>query len=610
MSIPFVTTRLTRLLVAALLVCCAGACRNAFGQEAPATTKSILYQVRAANERLEMVVHSSRILTLELKIPKAQVNNPDLLDLTPIAANQLQIHAKKPGITQVNLWDENGDIHAIDVVIDGDPRELERALQSIFPTSSVKIIPTATSVVLSGYVDRADQVSKITQIAEEYYPKVINNLTVGGAQQVLLYVKVMEISRTKLRQLGFDWAQFSSSDFVSSTISGLITKGSTTAALSRTASAFTSSGKETFQFGVLDNNSSFFGFLQALEGNQLVKVLAEPTVVALSGRPAYFLEGGKVPYPVVSGLGSVNVAFQDYGTQVDFVPIVIGNGYVHLDVRPSVSEVDNSVAVTLNGTTVPGFSSRTVDTAVELKFGQTLALAGLIQQRIETTKNQIPVLGELPILGAAFRSINESVNEIELLILVRPELAEGMDCDQVPPYGPGENTESPNAYNFYINGFIETPIKPKDGDLPGGSIGMGSAIAPEGAGPGVSPFTGGGSITGPPPVVVDRNSEPYAPPRVIIRSVPVPAEAVPAGPPTLAPPNNLPAPPSARITPPSVPRTAAVPARTNSAAKSNSPGASPPSYNPSQPNSKQPTPKKPVGDMPGFLGPSGYDVGK
>ncbi len=140
----------------------------------------ILFKVRAANERLEMTIHSSRLLTLEMKIPRAQVSNPDLLDLTPISANQLQIYAKKTGVTQVNLWDEQGNIHAIDVVINGDPRELALTLQALFPTSSIKVYPTATGVALSGYVDRADQVSKITRVAEDYYPKVINNITVGG----------------------------------------------------------------------------------------------------------------------------------------------------------------------------------------------------------------------------------------------------------------------------------------------------------------------------------------------------------------------------------------------------------------------------------------------
>ncbi len=396
-------------------------------------------------------------------------------------------------------------------------------------------------------------------------------------------MKIMEISRSKLRTLGIDWAQFSSGDFVTSSIGGLITKGTTTASLARTTGSFTTTGTETMQFGVLESNASFFSFIQALQQNLLVKVLAEPTLVAVSGRPAYFMDGGKVPYPVVSGLGSVNVAFQDYGTQVDFVPIILGNGYVRLEVRPSVSEIDNSVAVTLNGTTVPGFTTRTVDTGVELKMGQTLALAGLIQQRVESTRNAVPVLGDVPLVGALFRRMTDTQNEIELLVLVRPELAEAMDCDQVPPTGPGENSENTSDYNFYINGQIEQPPQPRGAgrDHSGGLNGLsaegvgGFTTAPYAAGPTcegppapgglMTPLGGtmgaaGGGMAGPPntgfvaPVYTPPGANPagpgyYAPPP---QSSPAP-EQVPPGSPPRAPANSLPTPGSASSSPPTAP---------------------------------------------------------
>ena len=177
----------------------------------------------------------------------------------------------------------------------------------------------------------------------------------------------------------------------------------------------------------LNSNASFFGFIQALQQNNLIKTLAEPTLVTVSGRPAYFLAGGSVPYPIPSGLGTTSVAFKDFGTQVDFVPIVLGNGNVRLEVRPQVSALDYSIELNINGSLVPGFTVRTVDTGVELKVGQTLALAGLIQSRIESTKRQVPWIGDLPVIGTLFRSVSESMNEVELLILVRPELAEAME---------------------------------------------------------------------------------------------------------------------------------------------------------------------------------------
>ena len=168
---------------------------------------SIVYKVQSPNERLEMTVHTSRILTMDQKIPQAQVNNPDILELTPLSPNQIQISAKTAGVTQVNLWGEDKKLYTVDVIVYGDAQELAMMLRATFPNAALKVVPVANSVLISGYVDQPEHIDRIIRIAEEYYPKVINNMTVGGVQQVLLHVKVMEVSRTKLRQLGFDFAK-------------------------------------------------------------------------------------------------------------------------------------------------------------------------------------------------------------------------------------------------------------------------------------------------------------------------------------------------------------------------------------------------------------------
>ncbi|HPP53534.1 MAG TPA: pilus assembly protein N-terminal domain-containing protein, partial [Thermoguttaceae bacterium] len=186
------------------------------------SSSPVIRKIENPSERLEMVANTSRILTLEKKIPQAQVNNPDLLELTALSPNQIQLHAKKPGVTQVNLWDENQRIYSIDVVIYGNAEELTLILRTQFPKASIKAAPISNGVLLSGYVDKPEDVSRIIEIAQEFYPKVISNITVGGVQQVLLHVKVMEVSRTKLRQLGFDWAQVINSHTIVSSASGLL----------------------------------------------------------------------------------------------------------------------------------------------------------------------------------------------------------------------------------------------------------------------------------------------------------------------------------------------------------------------------------------------------
>jgi pilus assembly protein CpaC len=419
-------------------------------------TNPVEYAVTRTSQRLEMVVNTSRILTLDKEVPRAMVNNPDVVRVVPLSPSKVQVSALKPGVTQVNLWDEDGNLYTVNLIIIGDAQELDMLLQTEFPQASLRVRPLATSVVLSGRVDRPEDVSRIVRMAEDYYPKVINNIAVGGVQQVLLHVRVMEVSRTKLRALGFDWANFGSSDFVVQTVAG--TLGSFT----QTGTA-EGTGGATVTFGLIGPDNSFFGFLEALRDNNMAKVMAEPTLVTVSGRPAAFNAGGEFPILVPQSLGTISVEYKQFGTRVDFVPIVLGNGNIRLEVRPQVSELDNANGVTLNGTRIPGLRTRWVDTAVEMQAGQTLALAGLIQTRIEAQNRGIPWLADLPWAGAAFRRVEEQQNEIELVVTVRPELVDALDPHEVPQCLPGEQSTSPNDVELYFRGYLEVPNCCSDG---------------------------------------------------------------------------------------------------------------------------------------------------
>jgi pilus assembly protein CpaC len=444
-----------RLAISALLLTCtvAVAADPQERQERPGDR--LVRKIQSSNERMELIVNSSRILTLDQKILQYQVNNPDLMDLTPLAPDQIQLHAKKAGVTQVNLWDKDKNVYSIDVLILGDAEELSVHLRQLFPKATIRVIPMANGALLDGYVDQPEHVSRIIQIAEEFYPKVISNITVGGVQQVLLHVKVMEVSRTKMRSLGFDWAKMTSQNLVISGVSQLLT-GVADPTGSVGPRAVTSSDT-TFAFRVIDGSSAFFGVLEALRQDDLMKILAEPNLTTVSGRPAFFNCGGEFPILVPESMGTVAIEYKKYGTQVDFVPIVLGNGRIRLEVRPRVSEIDNSRTVTVSSITVPGLSVREVDTGVELSAGQTLAIAGLVQSRIEAQRRGMPWVGELPYLGALFRHVEERNNEVELLILVTPELVDAMDAHEVPRCGPGQETASPNDWQLFMRGHIEVP---------------------------------------------------------------------------------------------------------------------------------------------------------
>jgi pilus assembly protein CpaC len=254
----------------AFLVCAALVAGSASPARAQAfESASVVRKISGQSEKLELTTNSSRILTLDKPIPRVQVNNPELLAVTPLSATQVQISAKKAGVTQVNLWDEEGNIHTVDVMVYGDARELTAALQTQFPHSSIRVYRYSESLVLTGFVDRPDHVGPIMRLAEDYAPKVINNINVGGVQQILLKVKVLEVSRTKLRQLGVDWA-FSrdAGDFALNSVSDILRFDE--------IGNFVTNNSDTFAFGIVDGNDSFFGFLEALQEHRVAKILAEP----------------------------------------------------------------------------------------------------------------------------------------------------------------------------------------------------------------------------------------------------------------------------------------------------------------------------------------------
>ena len=406
------------------------------------------HNINQAVERLEMLVKSSRILTLEARVPKFQVHNEEVLGATPVSQNQIQIFAKTPGTTQLNLWDTNDKLYTVDVTVLADAREVEGILGSQLPLATLKVLPVNSSAIVSGYVTSADDVDRAVAIVEQYYATVVNNIKVIGVQQVLLHTRIMEVSRTKLRDLGLDLAIIDGGDLFINGPGDLINVP--TSGLDG-INAVTGGANARILTG------DFEGLVKALRQNDLVKLLAEPTVVATHGRPARFIVGGKVPYIVPAGNGSVNVAYEEFGTSVDFLPFVVGPGRIRLEVRPEVKEVDDARGISANNISVPAFSQRYVETAVELQAGQTLALAGLLQSRTESTTRATPFFGELPYFGTFFRRVTERRNDIELLITVTPELVDAMDPYEVPRGGPGTNSTSPNDKEILLKGHIEVP---------------------------------------------------------------------------------------------------------------------------------------------------------
>jgi pilus assembly protein CpaC len=485
------------LALAAAIACAFVSAPSARGQEASAPS-SVTFKVRGVAERLDMTVNGSRVVEFPFAVPRMLVNNPELVRVTPISDRSIQLSALRAGVTQLNVWDSENHVTSLDLIITGDVAELDMTLKSLFPEAALRLRPLNSSLYISGFVPKADMVASILSVARDYFPNVINDMRVGGVHKILLHVKVLEVSRTKLRTLGFDWAQLSAGgSFVSQGVSGIL----------QTPGTIAGTQGATVRFGVLGSGGQFYGFVEALRQNELARLLAEPTIVTLDGRPATFNVGGQVPIPMQQALGVTTVTYRQFGTQIDFVPIVLGNGMIRLEVRPDITEIDPSLRDSVTG--VPGFRQRTADTAVEMKAGQTLAIAGLVFTREDSVNRGIPWLADLPYAGVPFRRVSNLRNDVELLIFVTPEFCEAMDPNEVPPCGPGQLTTTPTDCELYGRGYIEVPSNCANGSC--GPHGTGNLIAQDGGyGPGALEMLPPGQANQPP---VPNAGAKAAPPR-------------------------------------------------------------------------------------------------
>ncbi len=405
--------------------------------------------VDSSVDQLAIVVGSAQRLKFPYKVPELLVSDQDIVKADPIAPSEILITGLKPGLTTITFSDPEKNLQTVTVEVTTDTRKLEAALKRHFPDSKIRVHALQTGVILKGTVARADQINTVVAIAKDYFPTtVINELQIDASQVVAIKVKVYEVNRTKLRTLGIDWAVFGDGFGIASSVSDIIQ------AVGLTTGSVTSAGQETFSFGVVDGNTSFFKFMEALEQNNMARLLDQPTLVAQNGRPAEFLSGGEIPIAVASGLGTNSIEFRPFGTKLDMVPLIHGQGEMTLEVRAEVSEVDNSLSF---GSGVPGFRVRRVNTGVRMKEGHTLALAGDYQESTESEKRGLPFLMDSPIWGSLFRRNTTTTSETELVFLITPRFIAEVDPSQVPRMGPGQLTDDPSRVEQFVHGYVEVP---------------------------------------------------------------------------------------------------------------------------------------------------------
>lgn len=414
-------------------------------------------------QKLELTAGKSRVLDLPVAIKRASLANPEVADTVVLSPTQIYITGKTTGVTNLTLWNESGKMMGMyDVVIAPDLSRLKENLHKAFPDEK-GILVTASHdyITLSGTASSATNLSRAMSVAEAYAPKkVINSMQVGGVQQVMLEVRVAEMNRELIRRLGINATAMTPQGFgmtalnqLTSMLGGNSFAGVTNALTNTLNLSQQASNAVNGAFQFQTGNITWSGFVDALHQEGIIKVLAKPTLVALNGQEAAFLAGGEFPIPVPQAFGLVTIQFKKFGVGLVFTPNIMDKKHISLNVAPEVSELDFQNALRTQGFVVPAITTRRATTTIELADGQSFAIGGLLRDNVKETINKYPGLGDIPILGALFRSTSFQKNETELLIIVTPHLVRPLDMTAQTL--PTDYFEEPNDFEFYLLGYAE-----------------------------------------------------------------------------------------------------------------------------------------------------------
>jgi pilus assembly protein CpaC len=413
-------------------------------------------------------------------VARVAVTDPTVADIQVLTADQVLIQGLSIGTTDILLWSEDETQvlqRKVNVIMDVD--SIRAKLGDLFPSSSLQLSESGENLIIRGSHRNAAHAAQLQEYLDKMGISFIDMTDVTGVQQVELEVRVAEVSKTGLRSLGVSWFQ-AGTDFSSgvSPKQGISSIGAVdgdrllgrsfgeTAENTRILQDFgvlnTVSGTGLTAFGILPKADLGF-FLDALAENQFLRLLANPTLVAISGEEASFLAGGEFPVPVVqsggsggaSGASAISIEYKEYGVRLSFKPIVLGDGTIRMFVYPEVSELDNANGTTVNGTFVPGILARKAQSTFEIKSGQSFAMAGLLSESSTATNSSVPGLGDLPVLGPLFRSVEYRNKETELVILVTANLVEPLNMDTASMPLPGFLHTAPNDWELYIDGDLD-----------------------------------------------------------------------------------------------------------------------------------------------------------
>lgn len=419
--------------------------------------------------KIHLDAGKSMVLKTDRPIKRVSVAAPDIADFVLISPQEVYLQGKMPGTTNLILWKGKDTDQVIDIEVTADLSDLKRVIHQVLPQENdIRVIGGKESLTLMGRVSSATNLKQALDLASSYAPKgkVNNYLEVGGVHQVMLEVKMAEISRSTGKELGINF-NYTRGDrnWGVSALDGLTQIVSPNDANLYTHSHFGTliSPAVNALLRFTRGKTTWTAIVDALKEDGLAKILAEPTLIALSGNSASFLAGGEFPIPVPDDDG-LSIEYKQFGVRLTFSPNVLDQGRIHMKVAPEVSELDFSTAVRYGGYVVPGLTKRCTETTIDLADGQSFAIAGLLHESIRENSAKIPFLGDIPILGALFSSKSFQKNETELVIIVTPHLVKPLDMAMQPL--PTDFYNEPGDIGFYFNTAIKKDSTKKDHTSP------------------------------------------------------------------------------------------------------------------------------------------------
>jgi pilus assembly protein CpaC len=395
----------------------------------PATAQTTLPPQSAqpqGSAPLRVMVDKSLLINTTEQIKRISVTDPSVADPTVLTSTQILVHGRAPGEVSLIIWDENERSRSFDLRVDVDVSACAEEEHRVFPEEQISVTPSRAAIVLSGHVTTEDVAKRAGELASAYSKNVVNVLTFGpvGAQEVLLEVKFAEVDRTALTQLGANIFSTGAGNLVGTSTTGQY-GGFASQSIAQTQGqsppySATQTISNVLNLFLFQPNIHLGTVIEALETKNLLQILAEPNLIAVNGKKASFLAGGQFPFPIVqpgAGFTAVTISFKEFGVRLEFTPVIMPNGNIHLTVAPEVSTLDFADALTISGFTVPALSTRKAETEFELRDGQSFVIAGLIDNRVTDIWNKVPGLGDIPILGAFFKSKSLQKSNSELMVL-------------------------------------------------------------------------------------------------------------------------------------------------------------------------------------------------